>query len=182
MSVCMQQMLQSARHSITPSIKHKEVSKMGIKQNVFSSYLAAWKPKLSCWSTCWMGVVKLAISLKLHVARTLVVIAYFCVAHCAYSQPCNNWNVWNVILPCVVKGVHLLHLHCAGFHVVFGTLACKSWHIYSFELICIGDPTVLSYLNYLGFNHVLISGRVLMTSSKSHGWLHYVTLHHIKPA
>ena len=32
MSVRTQQMLQSARHSITPGIKHKEVSKMEIKQ------------------------------------------------------------------------------------------------------------------------------------------------------
>ena len=31
-------------------------------------------------------------------------------------------------------------------------------------------------LNYLGFNHVLISGRVPMTPSKSHGRLHDVTI------
>ena len=37
-------------------------------------------------------------------------------------------------------------------------------------------------LNYLGFNHVLISGRVLLTPSKSHGRLHDVVIHPIKPA
>ena len=36
-------------------------------------------------------------------------------------------------------------------------------------------------LNYLGFNHVLISGRVPMTPSKLHGRLHDVAIHHIKP-
>ena len=36
-------------------------------------------------------------------------------------------------------------------------------------------------LTYLGFNHVLISGRVPMRPSKSHGQLHDVAIHHIKP-
>ena len=37
-------------------------------------------------------------------------------------------------------------------------------------------------LNYLGYHHVLISGRVPMTPSKSHGWLYDVGIHRFKPA
>jgi len=37
-------------------------------------------------------------------------------------------------------------------------------------------------LNYLGYHHVLSSGRVPMTPSKSHSWLYYVGIHRFKPA